>query len=149
MKDSEFSTTAEKVFYMVSLVFMSTLVIALLGLLIFLEFYISKPAFTLIWIPLFPILGLICNRLSEHFIGGKIYGANWITDARKGKGLVKQTKRRTRKVLTTFIECTLFVLLIARFIVFLSTNKIFSIIGISFSAIGFVSYFIIGVIPTE
>ncbi len=149
MKDSKFSTTLGKVLSIVSIVIMSIIVIGLLGLLVYLEFYISKPAFSLIWIPLLPTFALISNRFIEHLVGGKTYGANWIEDAKKGKGVVKHGKHRTQKVLTTFIECVLFALLIARFIVLLPVHKVLAIIGIVCSVIGFISYFAIGVIPTE
>lgn len=149
MKDSKFSTTFGKVCSIAFLVIMALIIIGLLGFLIYLDFYISKPAFTLIWIPLLPIFALISNRLMDHFVGDKTYGANWVDDARKGKGVVKQNKKRTQKVLTTFFECLLFALLIARFVVLLSSNKVFAIIGLICSVIGFISYFAVGVAHQE
>ena len=148
MKKSK-SDTAEKVFYIITFTIMTLIVLGLLGYLIYLDFYISKSAFSLIWVALLPIFGLIANKLFEHFTGNKGYGANWVEDARKGKGIVKQNKRRMRKILTTFIECVMFALLLARFVVLFPLNKVFAIIGITCSAIGFISYFAIGVIPTE
>ena len=149
MKDSKFSETLGKVFSIISLVLLSFIVVGLLGYLIYLDFHISKPAFSLIWIPLLPIFALISNKLFEHLFGDKTYNTNWIEEAKKGKGFLKQGKKRTRKVLTTFIECLLFALLIVRFVILLPLNKVFAVIGIACSAIGFIAYFAVGVIPTD
>ena len=127
MKDSEFSQKFGKVVSIILIVISSLIIIGLLGLLVYLDFHTSKPAFSLVWIVLLPIFGLIANRLIEHFIGDNGYGANWVSEARQGKGFVKQNKRRTRKVLTSFFECLLFVLLIIRFVALMSLNKVFSI----------------------
>ena len=148
MKNSN-SNTAEHILNTIISAVLGLTVLGLLGFLIYLDFYISKPSFSLIWILLLPIFGLIVNKITDNVSGDKPYNPNWIDTARKGKGIVKQNKRRTRKVVTTFIELVLFALLLIRFIALLSVNKIFAIIGIICSAICLVIYLIIGVIPTE
>lgn len=147
MKKSSFSDTIGNIFINLIFTLLILVVLGLAGFLLYLDFYISKPVFSLIWVILLPIFGLMATRLLDHFVGDKYYNPNWVYEARSGKGFVKPQKRQTKKILINFIECLLFILLLVRFIILAPLNKVCSIIGVSCSIVAIIAYFIIGIIP--
>ena len=116
------------------------------GVFVYIDFYLSTPIFSLMWIPLLPGLGLAINWFLGKFFDDKYYNTGLVNEGRSVYDVEKTPKYYTRRMFVCFVECFLFVLLIIRFVFLFHLSIASSIIG---SIIGIVIYFIVGMSSYE
>lgn len=149
MKHTKMTEKLKNILIKTASVIMILIQLGLVGVLLWADFTSPFYMISLVWLVMLPVVGLGVNWFIGPFFGDKYYNTGWVVEGRSVYDVEKTQKYYARRMYLCFIECSLFALLIVRYIFLISASSTIAIIGIIGAIIGFILYFIFGMSSYE
>lgn len=151
MKFTNMENNLSKVILNALYVFIILVVLAIMGVMVWVDLSQGVPMISILWFMFIPCFGMIINWFLGAILGDKIYNTGLVYEGRSMLSVVKTPKYYTRRMFLCIVELVLFLLLKLRFILWLFDPEAIAIgiVGIVGSIIAMVICFIMGMSSYE